>query len=187
MPDHDFDYLLRVGNNEVFSYLIERKPGDVETTRSVIPMPGDVAPDLSLLDITTSRPIHLRDFKGKLLVLDFWATWCEPCQESIGNLELVAKAHPEWRQSVNFVTVSIDEKPEAVQPHLDKKGWGHAGIHYTWFGPGEPSARGGPYGASGVPTTVIIGADGKIVDPCWYSSEPKMEQHIEELLKKQAR
>lgn len=52
---------------------------------------GALAPAFALDDVVTGEPIALKDFKGKVLVLDFWATWCPPCQEELPELAALAK------------------------------------------------------------------------------------------------
>ncbi len=63
--------------------------------------------DLTLSDLDGKR-VHLRDYRGKVVVLNFWATWCAPCRD---EMPLLTAAEKQWREKgVVFVAVSLDEK-----------------------------------------------------------------------------
>ncbi len=67
----------------------------------------DVPADLSLNDSTGGR-VRLRDLRGKVSVVNFWATWCVPCRR---EMPLLVKAEQAWRdKGVSFLAVSLDEK-----------------------------------------------------------------------------
>jgi peroxiredoxin len=73
--------------------------------------PGQCAPNFTL-QATDSRIFELSKQKGKVVVLNFWATWCEPCIEELPSLE---KLYQNLGENVEFVSVSIDRG----QPQID--------------------------------------------------------------------
>jgi thiol-disulfide isomerase/thioredoxin len=92
--------------------------------------------------------------KGKVVVLEFWATWCAPCVESIPHLnQLVASLDP-----AKFQFISIDdEDPKLVQAFLAKK-------HMAgWVGTDTSSGVFARYGVKSRPTTIVVDANGRIV------------------------
>src|SRR6266704_1430372 len=63
--------------------------------------------DLTLTDLDGKR-VHLRDYRGKIVVLNFWATWCVPCQE---EMPMLVEAEKAWSpKGVIFLGASLDEK-----------------------------------------------------------------------------
>jgi uncharacterized protein (TIGR03435 family) len=121
------------------------------------PEKGTPAPPLDTLKLLQAPPEARADWpslKGKVVVLEFWATWCSPCVASLPHLnQLVESLDP-----TKFQFISIDDEDlHSVQTFLTKKkmsGW--VGI----------DASGGVFGLYGVesrPTTIIIDGNGKIV------------------------
>jgi peroxiredoxin len=72
--------------------------------------PGQVAPDFTVSDGSTS--IHLANYRGKVVLLNFWATWCEPC---VVELPSLLELH---REQPAVLAVSIDEDPDAYSRFL---------------------------------------------------------------------
>ncbi|HEX9592813.1 MAG TPA: TlpA disulfide reductase family protein [bacterium] len=112
------------------------------------------APSFSLPDLAGNR-VELAQFKGKVLVIDFWATWCPPCREAIP--ELIAMKKKYGPQGFDIVGISMDENPARVVPPFVE----HYGINYPVVVANAEvsSAFGGIYG---LPTTFIVDRNGNI-------------------------
>ena len=127
----------------------------VETLKNVeIGMP---AVDFALND-TTGNPIAISAFRGKILLIDFWASWCAPCRQENPN---VVKLYNDFRdKGFEIIGVSFDENRskwiDAI--HQDQLTWPHVSDLKGW-----QSAAGKLYAISSIPATVLLGRDGKIV------------------------
>ena len=78
------------------------------------PLVGKPAPDFAL-DLLGGKKFRLAEAKGKVVVLDFWATWCGPCLQAMPQVEKVAG---EFRdQGVQLVAVNLQETPKADHRH----------------------------------------------------------------------
>src|SRR5215470_10631086 len=77
---------------------------------------GDAAPKLEVKEFVKGEPVKQFD-KGKIYVVEFWATWCPPCRESIPHLTGLQKKH----KDVVFIGVSVSERdPKGVKPFVEK-------------------------------------------------------------------
>lgn len=105
---------------EVLKELLERPPQTplAEKARRLLAEPRrareDFAPDLSL-SLADGKSVALQDLQGKVVLLDFWASWCGPCLEGLPSLARLRKKFPEDRLAI--VGLSIDE-PEAWEAAL---------------------------------------------------------------------
>jgi thiol-disulfide isomerase/thioredoxin len=177
-----------VGERLVRYFGLESK-APVETfTILMAPDVGDPAPDADLIQVSSGKHIKLSSLRGKLVCIDFWATWCGPCQPAIKNLDsLSANMRDSWKGRVAFVPLSIDEKPELVTRHLAKNKWTH--LEHFWAGPNEisfdaPAAK--LFVVDGVPTSFLIAPDGRILwrgEPLAKVGGKTLADRIEEALK----
>ena len=118
---------------------------------------GTRARDFSLE--LSGKPTHLSDFKGKVVVLNFWATWCPPCKEETPSLNRLQK-YIESRNGL-VLGVAADEDTAAYQKFLQDQGV----VFPTYRDPGtrnNSSPIAVSYGTSMIPETYIIDRRGKI-------------------------
>lgn len=114
--------------------------------------PGPPAPEFHLERLDGGE-LSLEDFRGKTLVLDFWATWCVPCLAQIPILNAFNEAHAE---EVAVVGVSVDaEGRDAVEEFTQQ-----VPIDYPVLFGDEALAR--SYGAPGFPALAVVDAEGRI-------------------------
>jgi peroxiredoxin/outer membrane lipoprotein-sorting protein len=122
---------------------------------------GTPAPDFSVLT-PDGKTVHLSDYKGKTVVLDFWATWCGPCQHSMPHLEKVYQQVKDKNVAVLGVCV-WDEKPA-----YDKWVAKNIGTVYNFpvafdpAGRGKGNIAGSLYKVTGIPTQYIIDKNGNV-------------------------
>jgi peroxiredoxin len=119
-------------------------------------------PDFSLTN-AEGKKISLKDFRGKTLFLNFWATWCEPCREEMPAME---KLYQDYKNQ-NFIVLAInvkDRKQEALAFVKELK--------LTYPIAFDPTAEvASLYGAWGLPTTYIIGPKGEGLARGWGPAE----------------
>ena len=118
---------------------------------------GHKAPDFTIAGID-GKPISLSDFKGKYVMLDFWASWCGPCRQENPN---VVKQYAIYKPlGFNILGISLDEDRnkwlQAVA--TDKLTWQHGSDLKTWDGPTEKL-----YHVLAIPSNFIIDPQGIIV------------------------
>ncbi len=120
--------------------------------------PGNLAPDFTFKDVK-GKEVSLRDFRGKIVYLDFWATWCGPCRREIPpakELEASLKG-----KDVVFLAVSLDESDKSWKDMIKKQEL--PGIHLLSPG-GFDSNAAQLYRVEGIPRYYLIDRNGLIVD-----------------------
>jgi thiol-disulfide isomerase/thioredoxin len=153
----------------------ENKPNNNQVA-STLTSDNNKAPEFTLTS-TDGKDIKISDYKGKIVILDFWATWCGPCRIGIPDLIELQK---EYGKDIVVIGISLDdETKEAVVPFMKK-----IGINYpVLYGTFEVTQQYG--GVEGIPTTFVINRNGEIVDK-HVGLVPKSEfiDQINKLLKK---
>lgn len=140
--------------------------------------PGNAAPSFTLTDID-GNSVSLEDFKGKVVYLDFWASWCGPCMREVPHAKEL-KERFKGQDDLVFLYISVDEDLEAwkntVAQHEIK------GVHLNIQGMGNETAE--LYNVKGVPTFYIIDREGVIHDnnPGRPSSGDLIDQQLKDAL-----
>jgi thiol-disulfide isomerase/thioredoxin len=132
------------------------------------------APPFSLTDIT-GQPLKLTDFRGKVVVLDFWATWCGPCRIEIPGFIELQKRY--GTQGFSMIGISMDDSPEPVVDFYKELQMNYP----VAVGNGRMGELYG--GIPGLPTTFLIGRDGRVYAKHVGATDPAVfETEIKELL-----
>lgn len=117
---------------------------------------GTPAPDIRLKRLSDGKAIALSSFKGKVVVLEFWATWCGPCQEQMAKMQRLMSEHPAWKDKVTLISASVDEDKQVLLKHLKSRDWNHTlNTHVA-----DSAIQ--AFHVDGLPTTYVIDADGKV-------------------------
>lgn len=138
---------------------------------------GQPAPDFSLNDLS-NQPVSLSSFRGKkVLVLDFWATWCGPCRMAMPGLQ---ELQDEFKDR-GFQVMSIDqgERADQVRVFIERKKYS---FHVVLDSDG---AVGDEYGVRGIPTLVLVDKKGTVrwIRVGYSPNEGELKTLIEQAIK----
>jgi cytochrome c biogenesis protein CcmG/thiol:disulfide interchange protein DsbE len=128
---------------------IGKDPSHIES-----PLIGKPAPDFALKVVGSGETVDLAQFRGKPVVLNFWATWCRPCYEE--HPVLVANAQS-MQGEVQFLGVVFQDKEEKIQQFLNERGMAYPTVV------DQAGKTAIAYGVGGVPETFFLDRTGKVV------------------------
>ena len=141
------------------------------------------APDFSLSDLSGKR-VTLAGLKGKVVILDFWATWCAPCIASMPAMEKISKAHPE----VVFLYVATRENGkdalQRVASYVKKTKFPvHVLMDIPLKGNPELYQVASAYKVDGIPAKIVIDRKGKLrFSTMGYSSDAELINELEAMI-----
>jgi peroxiredoxin len=118
---------------------------------------GKIAPDFTQAD-TSGRPVSLKKFRGTYLLIDFWASWCEPCRAENPNLKNAFEKLKSRGLMVLGVSLDMDKKSWIQAIRQDKLNWAHVSDLNFW-----ENAAVKLYGIQSVPANVLIDPTGRII------------------------
>ena len=124
-------------------------PGTVDS-----PLIGRPAPDLTLPYLESDGRLALRDLRGEVVVVNFWASWCVPCREEHSALITAAERYED--EGVRFLGIVYQDQRQQAIAFLDELGRGYDHLD----DPGSTAAI--EFGVFGLPETYVIDRDGTI-------------------------
>ena len=101
------------------------------------------------------------DFKGRVLLVNFWATWCAPCVTELPTLQALQQARQGDHFTLMTLSTDVNPKSDKIRQLLEKSGFSADGPHYV-LNPDDQTGWGHYIGLA-LPTTFIIGADGRVL------------------------
>ena len=116
---------------------------------------GDPAPDKELSSLDGSSTGELADYRGKWVLVNFWASWCEPCRDEAPALERFQRQFGGDRFTV--VGVNLDDTTEKAQEFVDEYG-----LTYPQLRDGDGRDRRDAYGMTGFPESFLVDPEGQI-------------------------
>jgi thiol-disulfide isomerase/thioredoxin len=160
-------YLLLVGkyNLEADRFQLDGESKHQKLEFVMAPGIGDIAPDIPIQHLYTKEMKHLSDYRGQMVFLDFWASWCGPCHEPMDENERAMRTYGKaWKDKVSIVALSIDDTPVEAVEFVKAKDLNS--LDHYWSSEGEAgffSDAMRVYGIDSIPTAFLIDPDGKIV------------------------
>jgi thiol-disulfide isomerase/thioredoxin len=120
------------------------------------------------------REFDIADYRGKVVLIDFWATWCGPCIAGMPELIDLHKKHHE--AGLEIVGISFDRDKEALEKFVadNEMPWVQYFDGKTW-----DNDYGRKYRIRAIPTMWLVGRDGKVVD---FSARMNLAEKVEKLL-----
>lgn len=146
-----------------------------QPTQGNSPKIGDVAPDISLPDVNDNM-LSLSSLKGKVVLIDFWASWCRPCRSENPNVVRMYEMYKD--KGFTVFSVSLDEEEGAWKKaiEMDNLSWpNHVSDLKGWS-----SSAAALYGVMSIPTTFLIDQQGVVIGTNLRGAE--LEQKLQEVL-----
>lgn len=172
-PENTLVHSLSARLSEIEKQVSAGSGGEEENMMTI--KVGDIAPDFSLPD-PSGKKISLSSFRGKYVLVDFWASWCKPCRMENPN---VVKAYQQYKnKNFTILGVSLDKKKEAWVQAIQADGlsWSHVSDLKFWDSAVVPL-----FGINSIPSNFLLDPQGKVIAANLRGDA--LEQKLKEVVK----
>jgi len=180
-----FPVLIIVALGAILFPVLSRAADDASGVKGLV---GKPAPEINLTTVD-QKSFKLSDHKGKVIVVDLWATWCGPCLKSLPNIQKLSEDESLRDKGLVVIAPNVGEDKATVSKFLDAKKYTFTVLM------DEKATLNQSLGVTGIPTTLVIGRDGvvkKVIVGLFpavgdqASSEDQLHQAIEAALNEKA-
>ncbi len=136
---------------------MKQQESEMKRLSNLIPV-GSMAPEIAQ-ETPEGKVVKLSDLRGKVVLIDFWASWCKPCRMENPNVKIVYDRYRS--KGFEILGVSLDRTKDAWTAAIKQDGlpWKHVSDLGFWN-----NAAAQEYGVSSIPFTVLVDKDGKVID-----------------------
>lgn len=151
---------IQEGKGEADRLVVSLVRGDIKEIDSfvdgrLLPL-GAKAPNFKFIRLGDAEEADLSQHAGRIVVVEFWASWCGPCVKTVSELESVQEQHPEWIGQAVLLAVSVDERKEDAVALFNRNRWSK--VSTVWAGSDVLKL----YRVAGLPTIFVIDRDGNV-------------------------
>jgi thiol-disulfide isomerase/thioredoxin len=158
----------------ILIFILNHRRSPSTTSLQITANDHPLAPDFSLPDLS-GKPLTLSSLRGKVVLLDFWATWCVPCRQEIPRFIELQNQYGD--HGLQIIGVSMDDSPDPVRDFYQQLKMNYPVV----MGDAKTGEQYG--GVLGLPIAFIIGRDGKIYSKhIGATSAETFEEEIVKLL-----
>ena len=116
---------------------------------------GDTAPDKELSTLSGTGQGEIADYRGRWVLVNFWASWCEPCRAEASALESFQRQHA--ADGFTVLGINLDDSTDDARAFVSRYG-----LTYPQLRDGDGSDRRDAYGMTGFPESFLVNPDGKL-------------------------
>jgi thiol-disulfide isomerase/thioredoxin len=135
----------------MLAYMMTLTPPNATSAKNI--------PDIQLPLMPPAQPTHIAQLRGKVVILDFWATWCEPCRMSMPRLEAIYQKY----KSKGLVVIGISEDDASIKDQVVKTAK-EIGVTYPLALAGGIEQVGKIFPHDGIPALYLIDKQGILAD-----------------------
>lgn len=136
--------------------------------------PGDASPGFKYPSVE-GKMVSLKDFEGKYVYIDVWATWCSPCRQEIPHLKQLEKTFK--KKKIVFVSISTDTNLRTWEQFIEKEQLGGVQLNVD----GDKTFL-DAYGIRGIPRFILLDKKGRVIQAdMTRPSDPKTEEFLKNL------
>lgn len=140
---------------------------------------GGMAPDIAL-PLLDGQTLRLSDYKGKFVLLDFWASWCAPCLKEIPLFKEIYDAYSTSESDFVLISYSLDSEEDKWKEAMEKYDLGQPKWVHAYDGLGWESPAAKYFGVESIPKTILIDPEGKIISMTLRGEE--MVRRVKQIL-----